>query len=66
MSAVFRREFKAFFTSPIGYFVLAVLFAFSGFFFTAYNLIGGSSSLTGVQHRAHAGAAYFDHAPVQR
>ena len=48
MSAVFRREFKAFFTSPIGYFVLAVLFAFSGFFFTAYNLIGGSSSLTGV------------------
>ena len=43
MSAVFRREFKAFFTSPIGYFVLAVLFAFSGFFFTAYNLIGGSS-----------------------
>ena len=29
MSAVFRREFKA-------------------FFFTAYNLIGGSSSLTGV------------------
>lgn len=32
MSAVFRREFKAFFTSPIGYFVLAVLFAFSGFF----------------------------------
>ena len=48
MSAVFRREFKAFFTSPIGYFVLAVLFAFSGFFFTAYNLIGGRSSLTGV------------------
>ena len=48
MSAVFRREFKAFFTSPIGYFVLAVLFAFSGFFFTAYNLIGGSSRLTGV------------------
>ena len=39
MSAVFRREFKAFFTSPIGYFVLAVLFAFSGFFFTVYNLI---------------------------
>ena len=48
MSAVFRREFKAFFTSPIGYFVLAVLFAFSGFFFTVYNLIGGSSSLTSV------------------
>ena len=48
MSAVFRREFKAFFTSPIGYFVLAVLFGFSGYFFTAYNLIGGSASLTGV------------------
>lgn len=48
MSAVFRREFKAFFTSPIGYFVLAVMFGFSGYFFTLYNLIGGSASLTGV------------------
>ena len=25
MSAIFKREFKTFFTSPIGYFVLAVL-----------------------------------------
>ena len=26
MSAIFKREFNTFFTSPIGYFVLAVLF----------------------------------------
>ena len=39
MSAIFRRELRAFFTNPIGYVVLAVLFAISGFFFFTYNLI---------------------------
>jgi len=38
MSAIFKREFKTFFTSPIGYFVLAVLFGFSGFYFFATNM----------------------------
>lgn len=48
MSAVFRREFKAFFTAPIGYFVLALMFGFSGFFFFVYNLGGGMTTLTYV------------------
>lgn len=48
MSAIFRRELRAFFTNPIGYVVLAVLFAISGFFFFSYNLVGGSADLSYV------------------
>ena len=48
MSAIFRRELRAFFTNPIGYVVLAVLFAISGFFFFTYNLGGGSADLSYV------------------
>lgn len=48
MSAIFKREFKAYFTSPLGYFVLAIVFAFSGFFFYVNNLYGGSPDLSGV------------------
>lgn len=48
MSAVFKREFRSYFTSPLGYFVMALVFLFSGFFFYMYNLYGGSSSLSGV------------------
>ncbi len=48
MGAVFRREFKSFFTNPIGYVVLAVLFCVSGYFFYIYNMYSGSANLTGV------------------
>jgi ABC-2 type transport system permease protein len=48
MSAVFKREFKSYFTSPIGYIVLAIMFFFAGWFFTGYNLAGHSTSLSGV------------------
>ena len=47
MNAIFRRELRAFFTNPIGYVVLAVLFAISGFFFFSYNLLGGSAKAEG-------------------
>lgn len=46
MNAIFRRELRAFFTNPIGYVVLAVLFAVSGFFFFTYNLNGGTADLS--------------------
>ena len=48
MIAVFKREFRSFFTSPIGYVVMAIFFAFSGYFFYSYNLLGGSSDLSAV------------------
>ena len=48
MTAIFSREFKAYFTSPIGYFVLAILFLFGGWFFYAGNLAYNSSDLSHV------------------
>ena len=48
MSSIFKKEFKGFFTSPIGYCVLAVLFCISGLFFFLNNLSGGSSDLSGM------------------
>ena len=34
MTAVFKREFKGYFSSPLGYIFLAVMFFFSGQFFS--------------------------------
>ncbi len=48
MSAIFRREFKSFFTNPIGYIVLAVMFCASGLFFFVYNMVSGLASLSYV------------------
>lgn len=48
MGAVFKREMRSFFKTPIGYVVMAVVFLFSGLFFYTYNLYAGSTSLTGV------------------
>ncbi len=48
MSAVYKREMRAYFTTPLGYAVLAMLFCFSGFLFYAGNLSGGDTSLIGV------------------
>lgn len=39
MGAIFRREFNAFFTSPIAYIFLGVFFVMSGFFFVNTNII---------------------------
>lgn len=38
MGAIYRKELKAYFTSAIGYTVIAVFLVLVGFFFKAYNL----------------------------
>ncbi|MFT3950499.1 MAG: ABC transporter permease subunit [Oscillospiraceae bacterium] len=48
MGAVFRRELLSYFTSPIGYIVLAAFYASSGFLFTVTALQAGSASLTSM------------------
>ena len=48
MGAVFRRELHSFFTNPIGYIVLAVMFCVSGYFFFYYNLSLNNADLTNV------------------
>ena len=48
MTAIFRKEFRGFFTSPIGYIVIAAIFGFSGYFFRMYNMYYGMANLIGV------------------
>ena len=38
MFAIFKREFRAYFTSPLGYVFLAIFYAFSGLFFYAIGV----------------------------
>jgi len=40
MTAIFKREFKAFFATPVGYIVLAAFYLFSGYYFTIIYTMG--------------------------
>lgn len=44
MLAIYRREVHSYFTSPIGYLLIAFLLLMNGFYFTAYNLQNGYSN----------------------
>ena len=46
MFAIFKRELKAYFTSPLGYVFLAIFYAFSGLFFYIFSLSVGSTEIT--------------------
>ena len=54
MSAVFKKEFRSYFSSPVGYVVLAVMFFFAGFVFFQYNMSNGSSSLLSVYQNLYS------------
>ncbi|MBQ2798896.1 MAG: ABC transporter permease [Ruminiclostridium sp.] len=46
MLAIFKRELKAYFTSPLGYVFLAIFYAFSGVFFWIFSLEMGTTDLS--------------------
>ena len=48
MFAIFKRELKAYFTSPLGYVFLAIFYAFSGLFFYIFSLSVGSTVISSV------------------
>ncbi len=48
MSAIFKRELCSYFTSPVGYAVLAVFMFFSGIFFWVQCLYVGTSNMSSV------------------
>jgi ABC-2 type transport system permease protein len=45
MTAVLKREFKAYFYTPLGYVFIGAYWLLTGFFFFNYNLYGNSSDL---------------------
>lgn len=45
MGAIFRREVKSYFTSPIGYIFLAAFYAYAGIMFSIYSLQSGYTKL---------------------
>lgn len=48
MFAIFKRELKAYFTSPLGYVFLAIFYEFSGLFFYIFSLSVGSTDISSV------------------
>lgn len=48
MTAIFKREFLSYFTSPLGYVFLGVFFAFSGLFLWLNCLAVGSADMSGI------------------
>lgn len=45
MKAIFKREWRAYFTSPLGFVFIAAYFLFTGYFFFRYNLYGNSNDM---------------------
>ncbi len=48
MGAIFRREMKAYFTSPIAYIFITAFYLFTGNYFVNYNMSYGSTDMTYV------------------
>ncbi|MBN1248268.1 MAG: ABC transporter permease [Anaerolineae bacterium] len=46
MPAILKREFRAYFQSPLGYVFLSAMFFFSGYYFFTYNLYGNTTNMT--------------------
>lgn len=50
MRAIFKREFKAYFHSPLGYVFIAVFYFFTAYYFFLYNLYRNTTDLSSLFH----------------
>ena len=46
MTAILKREFKAYFHTPLGYVIIAAAYFFTGYYFFTYNIYGGTTDFT--------------------
>lgn len=46
MGAILKREFRAYFQSPLGYVFISALFFFSGYYFFTYNIYGSTTNMS--------------------
>jgi ABC-2 type transport system permease protein len=46
MKAIFKRELRAYFHSPLGYVIIAVAYFFTNYYFFTYNLYGNTTDFT--------------------
>ena len=59
MSAIFKRELRSLFTSPLAYLVLAILFAIAGYYFYLANMEFGYRSLNYVFSALYSYACFL-------
>ena len=48
MGAIFKREMKAYFTSPIAYIYIAVFYVYTGMYFVSSNIYSATTDMTNV------------------
>ncbi len=48
MSAIFKRELRAYFVSPLGYVIVGAFYLFTGYYFFTYNLYGNTTDTYGL------------------
>ena len=46
MGAIYKREMRAFFTSPIAYIYLAIFYVISAFYFVGNNIMGATTDMS--------------------
>ncbi len=46
MLAIMKREFRAYFRTPLGYVFVSAFFFFSGYYFYTYNIYGNTTNMT--------------------
>lgn len=46
MTAILKREFGAYFRTPLGFVIIAVAYFFTGYYFFTYNIYGGTTDFT--------------------
>ncbi|MDD6160067.1 MAG: ABC transporter permease subunit [Oscillospiraceae bacterium] len=51
MRAVLKREFRAYFQSPLGYVFIAVMYFFTGYYFFTYNLYSNTTDMSNLFHQ---------------